>query len=80
VKGVANSSRGIGMMRSTEYRIECVLAFRGNEYVISDAAGLFGKLDSVANAVGAAAFEKIRSIIDPSTRREKPSAIPKGPE
>ena len=80
VKGVANSSRGMGMMRSTEYRIEGVLAFRGNEYVISDAAGLFGKLDSVANAVGAAALEKVRSVIDPSTRREKPSAIPKGPE
>jgi hypothetical protein len=80
VKGVANTSRGMGMMRSTEYRIEGVLAFRGNEYVISDAAGLFGKLDSVANAVGAAALEKVRSVIDPSTRREKPSAIPKGPE
>jgi hypothetical protein len=83
VKSVANSSRGMGMARSTEYRIEGVLAFRGNEYVISDSAGLFGKLNSVANAVGEAALDKVRSVIDPSTRREKRSAfppIPKGPE
>jgi hypothetical protein len=80
VKSVANSSRGIGMTRSTEYRIEGVLAFRGNEYVISDAAGAFGKLNNVANAIGAAALEKVRTVIDPSTRREKPSAFPKGPE
>jgi hypothetical protein len=63
-----------------ENKIEAVLEFRGNEYFVSDYSRMFGKVSDVANAVGELSLEKVRGIIDPATRKEKPPMIPRGPE
>lgn len=63
-----------------ENKIEAVLEFRGNQYFVSDYSRMFGKISDVANSVGELSLEKVHGVVDPSRRREKPPAIPKGPE
>ena len=66
---------------SGQNRIDAVLEFRGNQYVVSEVLNPLASGEDVAKVVGEVSLEKVRAAIDPAApRREHPPAIPKGPE